>query len=52
MEIVFESDNINYINPRSIRLVEKVGFKKTSVVENIKVVDGVSVSNINFILER
>ncbi len=39
-------------NERSMHLVEKVGFKKTSIVENVKTVDGVSISEINFILER
>lgn len=40
------------INPRSMHLVEKVGFKKVSVEENYKISDGVGVSLINFILER
>ena len=35
-----------------MHLVEKVGFKKTSIVENVKTVDGASVSEVNFILER
>lgn len=39
-------------NERSMHLVEKVGFKKTSIVENVKTVDGASVSEVNFILER
>ncbi len=40
------------INGRSMHLVEKIGFKRTSIVENVKTVDGVSVSEVNFILER
>ena len=39
-------------NERSMHLVEKVGFKKTSIVENVKTVDGASVSEVKFILER
>ena len=39
-------------NERSMHLVEKVGFKKTSIVENVKTVDGASVSEVSFILER